>query len=336
MDDPTPEIHQTILLKMFAGSKGPRLSAADFAKKIAAQARRTPAAALDPAAADHGLAGLIEAGLIAVAGGGKTALHPRPQASYRLTEKGKDRAKHLSRPPRPSHHEDSQLQAQESYILLQLFRSKDGPLSRSKLNDKLKSKAAIGSLEFKIKEEPETIDYHLSLLVEKGYVEEKRQGVGVSYALGDEGRKALATATQHEGATFNLTGGLLNELLKLARESNPAAEVVDPPKPSDGPAPAPEHRSIGVQDILELIDQLKSGDYAGRDLIPIHELRALVAERHGKEAASHPTFDPLLKRIRGDDQLDLIAISDNRDATQEQLDDSIPGMNETIFYIVVG
>jgi hypothetical protein len=52
-------------------------------------------------------------------------------------------------------------------------------------------------------------------------------------------------------------------------------------------------------------------------------------------AASHAMFDPILKQMRSEGNLDLIAISDGRDATQEQMDASIPGLNETIFYIVV-
>jgi hypothetical protein len=70
-------------------------------------------------------------------------------------------------------------------------------------------------------------------------------------------------------------------------------------------------------------------------LIPIHEVRRLVAQDHGQDVASHPAFDPVLRRMWSEGIFELIAISDGRDATQQQIDDSIPGLNETIFYIVL-
>lgn len=69
-------------------------------------------------------------------------------------------------------------------------------------------------------------------------------------------------------------------------------------------------------------------------MIPIHEIRRLVADHQGDEAASHPVFDPVIMRMRSEGRLRLIAISDTRDATLAQMEASIPGVNETIFYVV--
>ncbi len=334
MAEASPEAHQAVVLAIFSKLKEGRISAGDLKKKLAARPKAGQAAGPDDPEADRALAGLIEQGLLSVSGGGKDGHHPRPNASYRLTEKGRQ---HL-RPIQPDL-EPKQLHAQESFILLQVFRAKERTLTRSGLNDKLKSLAAKRQLEFDVKAAPGTVDYHLAQLVEKGYLDEQRQGVSVRFTFNPEkGPKALASAKQHDNVTFTMTGEILNALLDAARQSMPGrseAAVSHVPELPIEAAPAPASRALGEPDIVKYIDHLRADKYAGKGLIPIHEVRRLVAEHHGDEAASHPAFDPLIKRMRSEKQLELIAISDNRRATPEQLDASIPGVNETIFYIVV-
>ncbi len=60
----------------------------------------------------------------------------------------------------------------------------------------------------------------------------------------------------------------------------------------------------------------------------------MVSETHGEEAASHEVLDPIMQELRSNG-LECIAISDNRRMTQAQLDDSLPGINETIAYVIV-
>jgi len=331
MPDTSTDAQQAALLAIFSKLKDGRISAGDLKKKFAAVSKKDPAP--DASEVDAALVGLIEQAFISVSGGGKDGHHPRPNASYRLTDQGK---RHV-RPARPDI-SDEQLQGQEAFILLQVFRSKEKKLTRSELNAKLKTRAAVGQLEFDVKEVPETVDYHLAELVEKYHLDEERRGNSVSYALNPEnGTGALASATQHAGVSFTLTGETLNALIAAARASKPGQASDEDTVVSEEPdaaAPAPS-RSLVAEDIDRYIEQLRQDKYAGKDLIPIHEVRRLVAEHHGAEAAGHPTFDPLIKRMRSEDELELIAISDNRDATQQQLDDSIPGMNETIFFVVV-
>lgn len=333
MAETLPEAHQTTLLRLFERPTDGRLSAGDLKKKLGSGSKKGPAVAPEAVEADRALSGLIGMGLITVAGGAKDGHHPRPNASYRLTEKGR----HHLRPARPDM-PDEQLQAQEAFILLQVFRAKERKLTRSDLNAKLKTRAAMGQLEFDVKEAPATVDYHLAALVEKGCLDAQRQSNSVGYSLNPEqGAKALAATRQHDGVSFTLNGETLNALLAAARQSKPVQSLPEESPLVDEPAtdPAPVSRRLGPHDITKYIDQLRSDKFAGKDLIPIHEVRRLVAEQHSDEAASHPAFDPLIKRMRSEGQLELIAISDNRDATREQLDNSIPGMNETLFYIVV-
>lgn len=333
MAEASTEAHQAAVLAIFSKLKEGRISAGDLKKKLAAKPKAGHATSPADAEADRALAGLIEQGLLSVSGGGKDGHHPRPNASYRLTEKGRQ----YLRPIQPDL-EPKQLHAQESFILLQVFRAKERTLTRSGLNDKLKSRAAVRQLEFDVKEAPATVDYHLAELVEKGYLDEQRQRGSVVYTLNpDQGAGALASVKQHDGVSFTLSGKTLNALLAVARQSMPGrseAAVSHVPELPIEAAPAPASRALGEPDIVKYIDHLRADKYAGKGLIPIHEVRRLVAEHHGDEAAGHPAFDPLIKRMRSEDKLELIAINDKRGATQEQLDASIPGMNETIFYIV--
>jgi hypothetical protein len=58
-----------------------------------------------------------------------------------------------------------------------------------------------------------------------------------------------------------------------------------------------------------------------------------VGKKFGPAAARHDQFDQVVKQLRQQSRIRLVSISDLRDATPEQLNDSIPGMNETFFYL---
>jgi DNA-binding PadR family transcriptional regulator len=319
--------HETTLLGLLAKASDGRLTTGKLKEKLGKGSTDEPSAS----EIDQALLGLIEQGLVAVGGSPKEGPHPRRDATYRLTEQGRN---HL-RPARPDFPEEL-LRNQEAFILLQVFRARDQRLTRSELNQKLKSKAAEGQLEFDTRNSPQTIDYHLSRLVEKRCLIEHRKGVSVAYTLDpDRGSEALASAKQHDAVSFTLTGQTLNALIQAARGS--LTEHGGTP-PHDEPIPSPPTESspspLGPEEIAKIVERLRSTSVARDGLVPIHEVRRLVAEEHGLEAASHGAFDPLLKRMRSDGQVKLMPISDKRRATQEQLDASIPGVNETIFYIV--
>ncbi len=219
-----------------------------------------------------------------------------------------------------------------------MIRFPDHSASRSKLNDKLKSTSARNNLEFPQDGPKATIDYHLHNLVQAGSLEEKRQGVSTIYTLTAAGLKALGSANQHETVEFRFLGSALNFLLKTARDSSShesaaaSHQAPTPPEPPDG-APREAAPAVDPQQIHAYVAQLKADKFAGRNLIPIHEVRSLVAHHHGPQAASHPVFDRLLKTMRSEGELAIIAIADSRDTPQHQLDDAIPGMNETLFFI---
>ncbi|WP_422930237.1 hypothetical protein [Singulisphaera sp. PoT] len=333
MVETTSEPQRIAVLRIFERLNDPRLTAAELKKKLGIGTKK----GTDPAEANQTLASLIEQGFLAISGGAQDAPHPRPNAAYRLTREG---IAHL-RPARPDF-SDELLQAQEAFILLQVFRAKEQKLTRSDLNGKLKSRAAVGQLEFDVKAAPETIDYHLAELVDKQCLTVLKRGVSISFELNPEkGAAALASSKQHEAVSFTLTGETLNALLTTARQSKVlhvaavSAESGELPTVDMDNLETPP-KTLSPLEISKFLDQLRTGKYAGKDLIPIHELRQLVGSNLGEALATHAVFDRIVKEMRSDGQLEVIAISDNRDATQEQLDDSIPGMNETLFYIVVG
>ncbi len=326
MTEISTEAQQSMILGLFKKSSDGKLKAGDLKKKLKIGAKENSEAT----EVDRAFADLIERGFVAVTGA-REGHHPRPNGSYRLTDKGKI---HI-RPTRPDF-SDELLQNQEAFILLQVFRSEEQRLTRSELNAKLNTVTATRQLEFNVKSSPETIEYHLANLVEKNCLDEQRRGISISYSLSpDRGAKELASAKQYDSVSFNMTGKTLNALLKAARGTvfEPLEDL--PAEVEEPTIETPTHKPVDAETIAKYIAQLHAGQYAGKDLIPIHEVRRLVADHHGLEAASHSSFDPVLKRMRSEGELDLIAISDGRDATQQEMDDSIPGLNETIFYIVI-
>ena len=147
----------------------------------------------------------------------------------------------------------------------------------------------------------------------------------MTYRLEPErGLRALAAARQHDAVNFKLRGDTLNALLRAARGSAPPAAAIES---------VPHRRELAAHEIETIIEELGSDRFAGKDLIPIHAVRRTVRERFGDEAAGHPVLDPMLKRLRSEGRFRLVAITDYRDATQQELDDAIPGLNEILFYM---
>ncbi len=85
--------------------------------------------------------------------------------------------------------------------------------------------------------------------------------------------------------------------------------------------------------VLGAFEELRRERFARNGIVPVYELRRLLTARHGTEAGSHAALDPLLKQMRREKRVRLIAINDLAGATTDQLDDSVPGENETFFYL---
>ena len=87
------------------------------------------------------------------------------------------------------------------------------------------------------------------------------------------------------------------------------------------------------ESIVSEVTGLFNGKYADEGQVPIHEIRQRIKDSLGGQAASPKVFDAEMQRLRREGEIDLIAISDMRKSTQEQLDNSIEGVGETFFYV---
>jgi hypothetical protein len=69
--------------------------------------------------------------------------------------------------------------------------------------------------------------------------------------------------------------------------------------------------------------------------VPIHEVRQRIADRFGPAAARHDLLDDTILNLGRQNRLGLLAISDLGAADEQQLNDSIRGVNGTLFYLEV-
>jgi hypothetical protein len=89
------------------------------------------------------------------------------------------------------------------------------------------------------------------------------------------------------------------------------------------------------REILAACDYLLQEKYTQGEMVPIHAVRRRVEERLGEEAASHTVFDPAVQYLGRQHKVRLVSISDRRVATDDEINASIPGANETFFYLKV-
>ena len=85
--------------------------------------------------------------------------------------------------------------------------------------------------------------------------------------------------------------------------------------------------------VLETFRDLLREKYSRTGMVPVHEIRQRIGVKYGEAAARHDVLDPQIKRLRLDERVRLVAIGDRSQATPEQLDASVPGVNETFFYM---
>lgn len=88
--------------------------------------------------------------------------------------------------------------------------------------------------------------------------------------------------------------------------------------------------------ILQEFSTLVSGPYSRFGMVPIYELRSIIAERYGPEAASPERLDQALRDLRREGQLRLIATGSGGGFTPEQLAGSIRGESEIYTHLEVG
>jgi hypothetical protein len=252
------------------------------------------------------------------------------------------------------------LSHQKAFLLMCVYLAKDGKLTKSQAKKKLSRKVRrdLGlpfSLDAKAdKEEVEVALTHVEKLLAPRFLSVRRHGKGASYRLGEAGagEELLGNLPQYPKVLFyRLTGQMLNDLFAAVRRA--AAQQASPPSPVPTPVPQlrplekaldhpqpPLHahengKPIIPQDfasaIFEEFEKLRREQQD--PMVPIYKVRQRIAARFGPEAAGHDVLNPEIRRLRHEQRVRMIPISDLCEATAEQLTESIAGVNETFFYL---
>lgn len=164
-------------------------------------------------------------------------------------------------------------------------------------------------------------------MIEEGLIVEQRQGRNVTYTLTPAGREELGAAAHFPDVELVINGLVLNELLEAARD---AARQFQGPEAGPGPRPA-----LPAEAVWEAFEELRRQKYEPSGRVPIHEVRSRIAAKYGPEAARPEVFDEQVRRLRRDGRIRTLPLHELQQATAEQLSASLPGEDETLFYLEV-
>jgi predicted transcriptional regulator len=220
---------------------------------------------------------------------------------------------------------DKLAEYQRAFLLLHLLLAKDRTLGRAEANRKLTTVARKY-----LNLNAGVANRLRAVLSEEGFVQilKKTAGRGAeSYRLTDRGLALLGTLEQYPTASFRFKGQEINALISAVREVSDSWK--EPKEPTRRPEPPTD---LGAAIVAEF-EELYRERHHHRGLVPIHEVREGIAARFGPDSARHDVFDPQVQRLRQAGRVRIVPISDLRSATAAQLNDSIPGVNETLFYL---
>ena len=149
----------------------------------------------------------------------------------------------------------------------------------------------------------------------------------MQYKLTADGRAHLANTKFQADHEFRLTGVVIEALLDAAKEVGKQFE------PSTQEAARPIQTGDLQRAIQDTFEELLRERHAVTGLVPIHEVRAELRRRLGDQAARHDTFDPLVIGMRQAGQFRLVPVTDLSRVSSDELQESIPGTGETLFFL---
>lgn len=210
-----------------------------------------------------------------------------------------------------------------AYLLLQILAAEPDRLRRTDGNKF--DKQGRDALELNAA----TADFLRADFVKRGLIDEQGTGGGRTFALTDDGRAELGSVDFNPDAKFQLSGRTLNALLELGRG---VGKQFAPP--ADVPAPFSESTPEQVEAAISAaFDELLREEFAVSGMVPIHRVRAAVRAGLGASAGRHDVFDPAVLRLWRGGQIRVFPITVLSEATVDQLQDSIPGVGETLFFL---
>jgi hypothetical protein len=332
--DPLPELKKH-LLERLNNAKGQQLSAKAFTpyKRVR-----------DRLSADDSLVRTAQEQLV------QQSYVIHENRTYRLAPEGMAYLKSLDGAPPETN--PKLFPYQQSFVLLKIFLAKDRTLTLAGLTEALRTKEIVSCLNFgsvspdsNAKARPvmnaQLIRWVLETLVNRGALDLQRAPNTVRYSITEDGEDLLSSSGQYPGIPFKLTGKELSNLIDAVRRSvaklAPPASTAPEQRPTITPASErdPATQPLTSQAMLSEFDELRRGAHIRNGLVPICDLRQRIAAKYGANAALHETFDPLLMRLDREDRLRLVSIGDRSRVLPEQLNDSIPGENETFFFVEV-
>jgi hypothetical protein len=233
-------------------------------------------------------------------------------------------------PPDEATITDELREGQKAYLLLQLLGAEGETLTRGEANKfRELGKPGKKSLNFL---KAAVANYRREQLAELKLVE-ITPGRAVQYRLLPDGRDYLAACIQHlRDVEFTIKGKTLNALITAAHES---LFHTEPPKaPTESGRTTPTTADL-ADSVLAAFEDLQRERHGRSGLVPIHEVRQRIGERFGPAAARHDVLDEVILGLWREKRIGLEGISDLGSATEQQLNDSIPGEGNTIFYLEV-
>jgi hypothetical protein len=209
-----------------------------------------------------------------------------------------------------------------SYLLLQVLKDPGQSPSETEANRQLDSYGRQGlelnaATALQVRQE----------LVAQGFLTLSGAGRSLRYGITRAGRLKLGNAEFPVDPTFKLTGRTLNALLEAARE------VGKQFAPLSVDASGSPDRAELEKAVLAECAELRREQYAVSGLVPIHEVRAEIRKRFGDASARHDVFDEVVLGLWREKAFRLTPIADHARATPQQLQDSIPGVGEVLFYL---
>ncbi|HVK08564.1 MAG TPA: hypothetical protein VM597_07280 [Gemmataceae bacterium] len=210
-----------------------------------------------------------------------------------------------------------------AYLLLQLFKAPDYTLHAAEANKRT-------SQSEKLELNAATAQHVRRELAAEGLLTITATDRSERYTLTPAGRLRLGTLSFYDSFRFDLRGKVLNDLLEAARE---AAKQFSPAEATPGrPAPPPAPDEV-ERTIINAFQELLRERHSASGMVPVHEARAEVRRRLGDPAARHDAFDPAVLRLRQAGKFRLVPITDLSRASADQLQASIPGLGETLFFL---
>jgi hypothetical protein len=222
----------------------------------------------------------------------------------------------------PSNDEVKRLR--KAHLLFQLFRAEKHTLSRGQAN------RLSGTVKSDLELNNATIEHLYRGLEADGSVTILKERRTEKYTLAPAGLVHLGALGLLPNTRVTLTGVVLNQLMEAARM---AAKQFEPAGTTASPTKHPATPGELADAVLEEFAELRREKYHLAGMVPIHEIRQRIRARFGEASARHDVLDEVIRGLWRDGRMKLVTLSDLGRATPEQLQDSVPGVGETLFYL---